>query len=167
MRTGRTSSLLETKIKNQQALKQIISRLKSRGKRIVFTNGCFDLLHYGHIKYLQDAKKKGDILIVAINSDSSIKKIKGKKRPLIKQGDRSRIIAGLSSVDFVTIFNQPTPDKIIRLLRPDILIKGSDWKKDKIVGGEFVSGYGGKVLNIRLIKGRSTTNLINKIAKLF
>ncbi|TRZ95109.1 D-glycero-beta-D-manno-heptose 1-phosphate adenylyltransferase [bacterium] len=167
MRTGRTGSLLDTKIKKPQALKRIISRLKTKGSKIVFTNGCFDLLHYGHIRYLEDAKSKGDILIVAINSDSSIKKIKGKKRPLVKQTDRARIIAGLRSVDFVTIFYQSTPIKIIKLLRPDILVKGSDWKKDKIVGGEFAASYGGKVLNIRLIKGRSTTNLINKIAKLF
>jgi D-beta-D-heptose 7-phosphate kinase/D-beta-D-heptose 1-phosphate adenosyltransferase len=167
MRTGRTGSLLDAKIKKPQTLKRIISRLKTKGSKIVFTNGCFDLLHYGHVQYLEDAKSKGDVLIVAINSDSSIKKIKGKKRPLVKQLDRARIIAGLSSVDFVTIFYQSTPLKIIKLLRPDILAKGSDWKKDKIIGGEFVASYGGKILNIRLMKGRSTTNLINKIAKLF
>lgn len=155
------------KIKNRTELKRAVSRLKAQGKKIVFTNGCFDLLHYGHIRYLEDAKRKGDILVVAINSDASLKRIKGKKRPIIKERDRAGIIAGLESVDYVIIFHGDTPINVIKLLCPDILVKGSDWKKDQIVGSEFVTKYGGRVLNIRLSKGRSTTNLINKIAKLF
>ena len=155
------------KIKSRAQLKGVLSRLKARGKSIVFTNGCFDLLHYGHIKYLADAKRKGDILVVAINSDASVKRIKGRKRPIVKQLDRARIIAALEAVDFVTIFNEDTPINVIKLLSPDVLVKGADWGKNRIVGNEFVSSYGGKILNIKLAKGRSTTNLLSKIAKSF
>ncbi len=157
--------MLKAKIKNPNALKKIIAGLKARGKKIVFTNGCFDLLHYGHIKYLQDAKKKGDILVVAINSDASVRRIKGKIRPLINQKDRLKIIAALESVNYAVLFNEDTPIKVIKLLKPDILVKGADWKKNHIVGGDFVLGYGGGVCTIKFVKGRSTTNLINKIVK--
>ena len=157
--------LLEKKIKNLNQLKRITSRLKSQGKTIVFTNGCFDLLHYGHVKYLQEAKQKGDILVVAINSDASVRKIKGKKRPLVSENDRLRIIAALESVDYAILFKENTPLEIIKSLRPDILVKGADWNKNNIAGNDIVLTYGGKVDTIDLIKGRSTTNLIKKIVK--
>lgn len=157
--------MIDTKIKNITQLKKIIDRLKSQGKTIVFTNGCFDLLHYGHVKYLQEAKQKGDILVVAINSDASVRKIKGKKRPLVHEKDRLRIIAALESVDYVVLFKENTPLKIIKSLRPDILVKGADWNKNNIVGSDIVLSYGGSVYTIELIKERSTTNLIKKIAK--
>jgi len=160
--------LLESKvIKNHLKLQKIVSGLRLQGKKIIFTNGCFDILHYGHVKYLEDSKKKGDILIVAINSDASIKSIKGNKRPITQEKDRLRIIAGLQSVDYVTIFDDDTPIKLIMLLKPDILIKGADWKKNKIVGSGFVLKHGGKIYSVNLIPGRSTTSLINKIAKSF
>ncbi len=159
--------MIVTKIKNIAQLKRITSRLKSQGKTIVFTNGCFDLLHYGHVKYLQEAKQKGDILVVAINSDASVRKIKGKKRPVVCEKDRLRIIAALESVDYVVLFKEDSPIKIIKSLRPDILIKGADWNKNNIVGSDIVLSYGGKVNTIELIKERSTTNLIKKIAKKF
>lgn len=159
--------LLEKKIKNLNQLKKIVFSLRAKGKRIVFTNGCFDLLHYGHVKYLQEAKLKGDILVVAINSDDSVRKIKGEKRPLVCEKDRLRIIAALESVDYVILFKGGTPLKIIKSLRPDILVKGADWNKNNIVGSDIVLGYGGKVNTIELIKERSTTNLIKKIAKSF
>ncbi len=160
--------MLEPKIiKRHLRLQRIVSGLRLKGKKIIFTNGCFDILHYGHVKYLEDAKKKGDVLIVAINSDASIKSIKGNKRPITQEGDRLRIIAGLQSVDYVTIFDDDTPIKLIKLLKPDILVKGSDWKKNKIVGSEFVLKQGGKIYSINLIPGRSTTSLINKLAKSF
>jgi len=152
-----------SKIISLAKLKRKISLLKSYGSRIVFTNGCFDILHYGHIKYLQDAKKRGDYLIVAVNSDSSIKKIKEKNRPVIGQSDRLKTVAALSSVDFVILFNQDNPLKLIKALKPDILIKGADWSKDKIIGADFVESYGGKVLTVNLVKGRSTSALIKKI----
>lgn len=151
------------KIKSPKELQKIILRLKSKGKKIVFTNGCFDLLHYGHVKYLGDAKRKGDVLIVGVNSDSSIKRIKGKSRPLIHETDRLRIIAALESVDYVVCFKEDTPINLIKLLKPDILVKGSDWKKSNIVGSGFVLNYGGEVSTIKLAKGRSTTLLIRKI----
>ena len=159
--------MLEGKIKKREELKVIISRLKEKGKKIVFTNGCFDLLHFGHVKYLQDAKKIGDVLIVAINNDSSVKKIKGDKRPLINETDRARTIAALESVDYVTLFGEETPLKTIKLIKPDVLVKGSDWKEENIVGNKFVLGYGGEVRRIKLVARRSTTGLINKIAQLF
>jgi len=139
--------------------------LQTKGKKIVFTNGCFDLLHYGHVKYLEDAKKNGDILIVALNSDASIKRIKGSARPIVNQDDRQRIIAALESVDYVVLFNDATPVKIIETLKPDIIIKGADWEKNKIVGADFVRSYGGKVKTIKFVPGRSTTKLIDKIVK--
>lgn len=159
--------MLEAKIKNVKQLKKIIAWLKAKGKRIVFTNGCFDLLHYGHIKYLQDAKRKGDILIVAINSDASVKKIKGPKRPILKEKYRLKAIAGLESVDYVLLFNEETPFKVINILKPDILVKGADWKKDDIVGSDLVLKRGGRVFSVKLVKGLSTTNLIKKIVRIF
>lgn len=159
--------MIEQKIKTNNQLKKIVNSLKSKGKRIIFTNGCFDLLHYGHVKYLEEAKKKGDILIVAINSNSSVKKIKGKKRPLIPERERIRLISALESVDFVTTFSQRTPLKLIKLIKPDLLVKGDDWKTDDIVGKEVVESYRGKTLTIPYVPGLSSSNLIKKIAKKF
>ncbi|MDP2923578.1 MAG: D-glycero-beta-D-manno-heptose 1-phosphate adenylyltransferase [Candidatus Omnitrophota bacterium] len=159
--------MLESKIKHLSELRKVLLRLKTANKKIVFTNGCFDLLHYGHVKYLEDAKRKGDILVVAVNSDTSVKKIKSDIRPVISEKDRMRIIASLESVDYVVLFRDKTPLKVIKLLNPDILIKGADWHNGNIVGADFVTSYGGKVLTIKLVKGRSTTSLIKKIAKKF
>ena len=159
--------MLKTKIKNLTELKKIIANFKARGKKIVFTNGCFDLLHYGHIKYLGDAKSMGDILVVAINSDSSVRKIKGSKRPIINEHDRLRTVAALTSVDYVVPFNENTPIKVIKLLKPNVLVKGADWKKNDIVGSNFVLSYGGSVSTVKLVRGHSTSNLIKKIAKVF
>jgi D-beta-D-heptose 7-phosphate kinase/D-beta-D-heptose 1-phosphate adenosyltransferase len=159
--------LSRAKIKTIAELKKIVARLKSRGKRIIFTNGCFDLLHYGHVKYLEEARKKGDILIVGVNSDSSIKRIKGNKRPLVKQTDRISTLAALESVDYAVIFNEETPLRLIEQLAPDLLVKGSDWDKSNIVGADSVIARGGKVVTVRLLKGRSTTGLIKKIAETF
>jgi D-beta-D-heptose 7-phosphate kinase / D-beta-D-heptose 1-phosphate adenosyltransferase len=164
MRTSRTGIRLEEKIKNLRQLQKIIRSLKSQRKKVVFTNGCFDLLHYGHVKYLQDARNKGDILVVAVNSDASVKKLKGKNRPIVPVKDRVRVIAGLASVDFAVIFDQDTPLTVIQALKPDILVKGADWNPDAIVGKEFVESYAGKVTTIQFVKGLSTTNLIKKIA---
>jgi len=167
MRTGRASSLLERKIKNPGELKKEISRLKSKGKVVVFTNGCFDLIHYGHVKYLEAAKRKGDILVVAVNSDGSVRRIKGKMRPLVNEKFRAGVIAALESVDYVIIFEEDTPLKLIKSLKPCILVKGSDWQEENIVGRDFVKSYGGKVMTIKLIKGFSTSNLLKKIATSF
>ncbi|MFA5275777.1 MAG: D-glycero-beta-D-manno-heptose 1-phosphate adenylyltransferase [Candidatus Omnitrophota bacterium] len=154
-----------TKIKKLRRLKKITKALRRKGKKIVFTNGCFDILHFGHVMYLEKAKAKGDYLVVAINSDSSVRSIKGLKRPVVNEFDRARVLAGLQSVDFVVVFDEKTPLTVIRALEPDVLVKGSDWKGKGIVGADFVKSYGGKVKTVKLAKGRSTTNLIKKIAK--
>ena len=167
MRTRRTSPLSGIKIKPIKKLQKIARRLKGKGKKIVFTNGCFDILHWGHVQYLENAGSKGDVLIVGVNSDASVKRIKGDSRPITNEKDRARIIAGLESVNYVVLFNEETPLKTIEALKPDILVKGADWSKDKIVGADFVLSYGGKVKNIKLTKGRSTTNIIKKIARRF
>lgn len=156
-----------TKIISTTGLKRKVKRLRQNGKRIVFTNGCFDILHYGHVKYLQDARRKGDYLVVAVNSDSSVKKIKAKNRPVISQGDRLKTVAALASVDFVILFNEDNPLRLIKAIKPDVLIKGADWSKQKIIGADFVKSYGGSVLTVNLVKGRSTSALIEKIVRDF
>jgi rfaE bifunctional protein nucleotidyltransferase chain/domain len=158
---------LEEKIKGLKELKKITAVLKKHGKKIIFTNGCFDILHYGHAKYLQEAKKKGGVLVVAVNSDSSVKKIKGGSRPVIPEKDRSRTLAALESVDYVVLFREVTPLKTIETLKPDILVKGSDWDRKDIVGSDYVKRHAGEVVTIKLLSGRSTTNLIKKIARKF
>lgn len=159
--------ILEKKVRQPRKIKELVSALKARHKKIVFTNGCFDLLHYGHAKYLQEAKKKGDILIVGINSDASIRRIKGVKRPIINEKDRLRLVASLESVDYTVLFNEDTPLKIINLIKPDVLVKGADWHKNNIVGSDVVLSYGGRVSTINFVKGYSTSDLIKKIAKRF
>ena len=156
-----------TKVKKLASLKRIAAALNKKGRKVVFTNGCFDILHYGHVMYLEKSKRSGDCLIVGINSDLSVKKIKGPNRPIVNEFDRARVLAGLQSVDFVVIFYEETPLKLIQTLKPDVLIKGSDWKNKGIVGSDFVKSYGGKVLTVKLAKGRSTTNLIKQIAKTY
>jgi len=166
MRINRRShSSLTEKIKSLAALKAHISKLKKLGKRVVFTNGCFDILHYGHAQYLEDAKAEGDVLVVAVNSDASVRKIKGKKRPIVDEVNRIKLLAALESIDLLILFKETTPLKVIKAVKPDILIKGADWDKAKIVGSDFVKAYGGKVQTIKLVKGLSTTSLIKKIVK--
>ncbi len=165
MRTGRRSLNSLNKVKPLSQLIKIISRLKKEGQKIVFTNGCFDLLHYGHAKYLEAAKSKGDILVVGVNSDASIKRIKGKDRPIVEENNRLHLIAALESVDFAVLFQEDTPLELIKKIRPDILIKGADWKHKGIVGADFIKSYGGRVSTVELVKGLSTTNLIKIIAK--
>lgn len=154
----------QDKIQSQSKLIKIIDALKRQGKKIAFTNGCFDILHYGHVKYLEQAKGKADILVVGLNSDSSLKKIKGKNRPINKQIGRAGVLSALQAVDFVAIFNAETPRKLIKLIRPDVLIKGGDWKLDDIVGADSVKATGGRVLTIPYLKGYSTSKLIERIA---
>lgn len=159
--------MLKDKIKSINELKRILPRYRKLGKKIVFTNGCFDILHFGHAKYLEEAKRKADILVVGVNSNSSIRKIKGEERPVINEKYRMGLVASLESVDYVVLFKEETPFKIIRALKPDILVKGADWNKEDIVGADFVLKNGGKVYTLKLVKGLSTTNLIKKIAKLY
>lgn len=157
--------IIESKIKRPAELVNIMSGFRKQGKKIVFTNGCFDILHYGHVNYLQSAKEISDILIVAINSDSSVRRLKGKKKPVINLKNRMRVIAALESVDFVTCFTQDTPLNLIKLLRPAIVVKGRDWNKNKIVGKDVVESYGGEVITLPFIKGLSTSKIIKGLSK--
>jgi len=154
---------LKNKIEDRKDLKKVVERLKKEGKRVVFTNGCFDLIHVGHTRYLEEAKKLGDILIVAVNSDQSVMTIKGNKRPIIPEEERAEVLSALQCVDFVVIFHEPDPLNIISLLKPDVLVKGGDWGEDAIIGREVVESIGGKVVRIPEIKGASSSSIIDKI----
>jgi len=147
-------------------IKDLVKEAKKDSKKIVFTNGCFDLLHVGHITYLEEAEQLGDRLVVALNSDSSVRKLKGSKRPINKLKDRAKQIAALDSVDWVTSFSEDTPLKLIKELEPDVLVKGKDYKVKNITGSKEVLSKGGQVKTIKLIKGVSTSNLIKKIKDL-
>ena len=156
---------MHPKIKKASALAERLAALRARGKKIVFTNGCFDILHVGHVTYLDKAKRLGDVLIVGLNSDSSVRRIKGKGRPINNELDRARVLASLSSVDYVTIFSEATPEKLIRKLKPGILVKGGDWKTETIVGASFVRALGGRVASLPFVKGYSTTSIIKRLEK--
>jgi rfaE bifunctional protein nucleotidyltransferase chain/domain len=147
------------------ALADRLTGLRSAGKRVVFTNGCFDILHIGHIRYLSAAKNEGDLLVVGLNSDQSVRLIKGKRRPIVRQDQRSEILASLQVVDYVTLFDEPDPLKLIQLLNPSILVKGADWPQDKIIGADFVKANGGRVVRIPLMKDTSTSGIIEQIIK--
>jgi rfaE bifunctional protein nucleotidyltransferase chain/domain len=155
------------KILPKEKLKEEIGVLKGQGKKIVFTNGCFDIIHVGHVRYLSEAKKLGDILVLALNSDMSVKSIKGDLRPIVPQDERAAIVASLEAVDYVTIFYEETPLKLIEYLQPDILVKGGDWTEETVVGRESVRQWGGNVIIIPQIKDASTTNIIEKIRNNF
>lgn len=135
----------------------------NRGKKIVFTNGCFDILHRGHVTYLNEAKKLGDLLVLGLNSDASVKKLKGPERPINNEEDRKFVLSQLKAVDFVEIFSEETPLDLIHTVKPQVLVKGGDWKADQIVGGKEVISWGGKVFSLNFVNGYSTTSLIEKI----
>jgi D-glycero-beta-D-manno-heptose 1-phosphate adenylyltransferase len=154
-----------TKILSLDQLQTERERLRRLGGRVVFTNGCFDLIHPGHIRYLQEARRLGDALIVALNSDRSVRELKGEKRPILNQNERAEVMAALNCVDYVTIFDWPTPREIIAALLPDVLVKGGDWDLDRIVGRDEVEAAGGEVLSLPFIEGCSTTELIERIVQ--
>jgi rfaE bifunctional protein nucleotidyltransferase chain/domain len=141
-------------------------REKRNGKRVVFTNGCFDLLHPGHIRILESARALGDALIVGINSDASVKRLKGAGRPVLPELERAEILASLESVDAVVIFDEATPQRVIAAVLPDVLVKGGDWPDDQIVGREEVEAAGGKVVRAEIVQGYSTTDILKKIRSL-
>jgi D-glycero-beta-D-manno-heptose 1-phosphate adenylyltransferase len=143
-----------------------VQQLKRNGQRVVFTNGCFDLLHPGHIRLLEECRSLGDALIVAINTDASVRKNKGPNRPLIPEQERAEVLAGLAAVDYITVFSEPTPRQIIAAVLPHILVKGNDWGPTEIVGREEVEAAGGEVVSIPLEPGYSTTRLIERIVQL-
>jgi len=156
---------MKQKLKARKDLVKIVKDLKAKGKRIVFTNGCFDLLHIGHVRYLEEAKTRGDVLVVGVNSDSSVRKLKGPKRPILPEEERAEILSGLGCVDYVTLFDEIDPLKLITSLHPDVLVKGGDWAKEQIVGREEVERSGGEVFVIPFVKRASTSNLIETVLK--
>ena len=155
------------KIKKIGEMKSIVARLKARGKKVVFTNGCFDILHVGHIRYLRRARKHGDILIVGMNTDRSVKQIKGEKRPIVPEKERAEVLSALEFVDYVVLFDDPDPLALIESLRPSVLVKGADWPKEKIVGREAVEKTGGKVIRVPLVPGASSSGVIEKVIKAY
>jgi len=152
-----------SKILSLKGLLKEIDICRKLDKRIVFTNGCFDILHVGHVRYLAAAKAKGDILVVGLNSDQSIKSIKGEKRPLVCEAHRAEVIAGLECVDYVLVFYEPDPFNIIQAIMPDLLVKGGDWSEKTIIGADIVKADGGKVVTIPFVAGFSTSMIIQKI----
>jgi rfaE bifunctional protein nucleotidyltransferase chain/domain len=146
-------------------LRPLLKRLRRAGNRIVFTNGVFDILHRGHVDYLARARSFGDILIVGLNSDASVRRLKGPNRPFQRQNDRAGILLALEAVDYVVIFGEDRPDRLIREVKPDVLVKGADYDLAEIAGADFVASYGGHVRRVRLSKGRSTRDIIRRIAE--
>jgi D-beta-D-heptose 7-phosphate kinase/D-beta-D-heptose 1-phosphate adenosyltransferase len=146
-------------------LRRELSALRAAGKRVVFTNGCFDILHAGHARYLHEARREGDVLVVGLNSDGSVKRLKGAGRPVVGQDDRAELLASLDSVDYVVVFDEDTPERLVRDVEPDVLVKGEDWKTKGVVGREFVEARGGKVVLVKLLAGRSTTSIVERVRK--
>src|SRR5256885_11568437 len=140
---------------------------RASGKRIVFTNGCFDVLHLGHVKYFQFARRQGDLLVVGVNTDASICRLKGPKRPVTKEDDRVGLLEEMQSIDYLVRFDDDTPMRLIEQLRPDVLVKGADYRKDQVVGWEMVESYGGRIALAPLVDGRSTTAVIQKILEAY
>jgi len=155
------------KITPRNELKAKIDRLKREGKKVVFTNGCFDILHAGHTRYLREARKLGDALILALNSDSSVRSIKGPMRPIVPEAERAEVVASLDSVDYVTVFDELTPLELIEFLQPDVIVKGGDWAEKDIVGAKAVRKWGGRVAIMPEIEGASTTNIIDKVLQVY
>jgi D-beta-D-heptose 7-phosphate kinase/D-beta-D-heptose 1-phosphate adenosyltransferase len=155
------------KILTWEELKKVVELRRKEGKTIVFTNGCFDILHVGHVQYLQEARKMGDLLILGLNSDASVRAIKGEKRPLVPQADRAEVVASLTTVDYVTVFDETTPLRLIEFLQPDCLVKGGDWKEASVVGQDLVRSWGGKVVIVPLTEGASTTSIVEKILQAY
>ncbi len=155
-----------SKITAAEKLAARLDAFRKSGKKVVFTNGCFDILHAGHVRYLAAAKAKGNLLVVGLNSDASVRSIKGDKRPVVHQTHRAEVVASLGCVDYVVLFDAPQPLELIQTLKPDVLVKGADWTPETIVGGDFVKSNGGRVVRIPLVPDISTSRIIEKILKL-
>ena len=154
---------MNNKLKTWEEITDISRKLKEQSKTIVFTNGCFDILHAGHAKYLAEAKKLGNILILGLNSDSSVKRLKGNDRPVNNEQDRAVVLSALCSVSYIVVFDEDTPYELINNIKPNILVKGGDWKPEDIVGHDIVSSYNGRVMSLSFIEGKSTTAIVNKL----
>jgi rfaE bifunctional protein nucleotidyltransferase chain/domain len=159
--------MTNAKIKTLEEITHIREQLRQEGQKLVFTNGCFDILHVGHIRYLNQARAFGDVLVVALNSDYSVRKNKGEGRPIVPQNERAEVLSALGCVDYVFIFDEATPQHVIDAIVPDVLIKGADWEIGEIVGRDTVRDAGGMVRNIPLTEGSSTTGLISRVLERF
>lgn len=156
--------------KKVMTLETLVTRLgkaRKSGKKIVFTNGCFDILHVGHVRYLTAARSEGDLLVVGLNSDASVRMIKGDKRPIVVQDQRAEVLASLTCVDYVVLFNEPDPLELIRRLKPNVLVKGEDWTEDNIVGADLVKARGGKIVRITFVEQSSSSGIIERIVERF
>jgi rfaE bifunctional protein nucleotidyltransferase chain/domain len=154
---------MKDKIISRSRIAPLVDDLKKKGKKIVFTNGCFDLLHAGHVRYLQEARSLGDFLVVGLNSDQSVRQIKDPSRPLIVEQQRAEILAALECVDYVVLFDEADPFRLIDEIKPDVLVKGADWSMDNIIGADIVMAYGGKVQRVDLVPSISTSEIIDRI----
>lgn len=162
---GRSAAVrYRDKVVARDAAVAAVERARRAGQRIVFTNGCFDLLHVGHVRYLAEARAAGDLLLIGVNSDASVRRLKGPARPLVREDARAEVLAALAAVDYVTIFDEDTPERLIGEVLPDVLVKGGDWTPDRVVGRETVEARGGRVLIIPTVEGFSTTTLAARIA---
>lgn len=157
----------DSKIVDKNKIVEVAEYLRAQGKRIVFTNGCFDIVHAGHISSFKQAKEFGDVLVLGLNSDASIRRIKGEKRPIVGQDNRAKLLAAINYIDYIVLFEEDTPEELIRLIRPDVLVKGQDWEGKEVAGGQFVKQHGGEVRFIELEKGLSTTSIIEKILEVY
>ena len=156
-----------SKIVTAEELSPKLEGFRRSGKKVVFTNGCFDILHVGHVRYLAAARSEGDLLVVGLNSDASVRLIKGDLRPIVKQEHRLEVLASLGSVNYVVLFDDPDPLKLIQVLQPDVLVKGEDWMEDNIVGAEFVKSISGRVVRIALVPGASSSSIIEKVIEMY
>jgi rfaE bifunctional protein nucleotidyltransferase chain/domain len=154
---------VSSKLKTVRELQEIVTRAKIEGKKIVFTNGCFDMIHRGHLHLLREARAFGEMLIVGLNTDRSVRSIKGSDRPVIPESDRGELLGAMEMVDYVVLFDEPDPSNLIAALRPDVLVKGGDWGEDQVVGSDIVTRDGGEVKIVPYLKGFSTTAVIAKI----
>ena len=156
---------MSPKIVELKALVQIVNNAQMSGRCIVFTNGCFDIIHVGHLRYLTAARSEGDMLVVGLNSDASVRSIKPENRPIVPQEQRAEVLAGLACVDYVILFDEPDPLHLIMELKPNVLVKGADWKEAEIIGADVVKAYGGKVVRVALVPDISTSQIIRRIVK--
>lgn len=170
VKSGKRQKPMKAKERKIYALRDLLEirrKLKKQGRTVAFTNGCFDLLHAGHVRLFKEAKRQGDVLVVALNDDASVRKIKGPARPIFPLEERWEILEAIEDVDFLTSFSEETPQKIIASLLPDVLVKGGDWKQEKVVGKKEVEAAGGKVVIVPYLEGRSTSSILKKIVRAF
>ncbi|MFC1488245.1 D-glycero-beta-D-manno-heptose 1-phosphate adenylyltransferase [Thermodesulfobacteriota bacterium] len=154
-----------SKIIQREDLARTIKAVRASGETVVFTNGCFDILHVGHVRYLAAAKSEGDVLVVGLNSDESVKTIKKENRPIIPQEQRAEVLSSLWCVDYITLFDEPDPLSLIKVVQPDVLVKGADWPEEEIIGADFVKSNGGRVVRVSVVSGVSTSRIIQQIIK--